>query len=701
MDKLINTVNVQKEDYGISDKYSVRKIKYKDNLLSPNSNQVIDLTNLIFGISHIIVNGESFYPNEDGEVDIGTFATLSDIELVNETINSVNTQLLQKIVEEQNARIQSDKKINVSQSSTEGYITFTNSDGDSIDIWVGSSGSGGGTDYNNLANKPKINGVNLIGNKNGNDLQLANLSDLENKQDKLESGINIKTINNQSLLEFGNLELQNKLESGVTIKTINNQSILGSGNIDIQGGGSGGTSNYNELSNKPKINNTELVGNKSSSDLKLQDKLESGINIKTINNQSILGSGNINIQGGGGSGTSDYKELDNKPKINNTELVGNKSSSDLNLENRAIELTKEEYLRLESLGQLKQDVDYYVTDDFTQGYPYVKTVNGNGIDNNANVTLKISDLENDIGYITEQSLSQKVDKKYVDDTFATNENLAQEIVNRQNNDNGLREEINSLNQLLTTIQSRINELNALIPSQTSSTNQLADKNFVNSSISTNTSNFIGTFNSLEELESQTATNNDYAFWKTTDSNGNVIYKRYKYVSDDNTWQFEYDLNNSSFTAEQWNTINSGITSDSIPTKVSELENDSNFINDTQLNGALVECQKFKMAPNPNGELKYVRIKYKIDDEPTLLISFKGYTSLLLNLSYYVILLKEAGNYVYGFKSGYNYNNYIYICYTGWRVPKVLNIAGDECEIETITKDEYDVAETNGQRIKLM
>ena len=524
MDKLINTVNVQKEDYGISDKYSVRKIKYKDNLLSPNSNQVIDLTNLIFGISHIIVNGESFYPNEDGEVDIGTFATLSDIELVNETINSVNTQLLQKIVEEQNARIQSDKKINVSQSSTEGYITFTNSDGDSIDIWVGSSGSGGGTDYNNLANKPKINGVNLIGNKNGNDLQLANLSDLENKQDKLESGINIKTINNQSLLEFGNLELQNKLESGVTIKT--------------------------------------------------------------INNQSILGSGNINIQGGGGSGTSDYKELDNKPKINNTELVGNKSSSDLNLENRAIELTKEEYLRLKSLGQLKQDVDYYVTDEFTQGYPYVKTVNGNGIDNNSNVTLKISDLENDIGYITEQSLSQKVDKKYVDDTFATNENLAQEIVNRQNNDNGLREEINSLNQLLTTIQSRINELNALIPSQTSSTNQLADKNFVNSSISTNTSNFIGTFNSLEELESQTATNNDYAFWKTTDSNGNVIYKRYKYVSDDNTWQFEYDLNNSSFTAEQWNTINSGITSDSIPTKVSELENDSNFINDTQLNGAL-------------------------------------------------------------------------------------------------------------------
>ena len=33
-----------------------------------------------------------------------------------------------------------------------------------------------------------------------------------------------------------------------------------------------------------------------------QDLLQSGVNIKTINQQSLLGSGNITIQGGGGSG---------------------------------------------------------------------------------------------------------------------------------------------------------------------------------------------------------------------------------------------------------------------------------------------------------------------------------------------------------------------------------------------------------------
>ena len=62
---------------------------------------------------------------------------------------------------------------------------------------------------------------------------------------------------------------QDVLISGENIKTINNESILGSGNIEI-GGGSGGTSNYNALTNKPKINNVELKGNKSLNDLGIQ-----------------------------------------------------------------------------------------------------------------------------------------------------------------------------------------------------------------------------------------------------------------------------------------------------------------------------------------------------------------------------------------------------------------------------------------------
>lgn len=43
-------------------------------------------------------------------------------------------------------------------------------------------------------------------------------------------------------------------------------------NGNIGGGGGGGTSNYNDLTNKPKINGVELSGNKTSSDLKISSE---------------------------------------------------------------------------------------------------------------------------------------------------------------------------------------------------------------------------------------------------------------------------------------------------------------------------------------------------------------------------------------------------------------------------------------------
>lgn len=60
-----------------------------------------------------------------------------------------------------------------------------------------------------------------------------------------------------------------------------------------------------------------------------QDALVSGQNIKTINNQSMIGSGNIHI--GGGGGTDDYEDLDNLPQVNGNTLIGNKTSAQLGL----------------------------------------------------------------------------------------------------------------------------------------------------------------------------------------------------------------------------------------------------------------------------------------------------------------------------------------------------------------------------------
>lgn len=59
-----------------------------------------------------------------------------------------------------------------------------------------------------------------------------------------------------------------------------------------------------------------------------QATLVSGTNIKTINGNSILGSGDIEIQGGG---TDNYDQLTNRPQIEGVTLTGNKSASDLGL----------------------------------------------------------------------------------------------------------------------------------------------------------------------------------------------------------------------------------------------------------------------------------------------------------------------------------------------------------------------------------
>ena len=75
------------------------------------------------------------------------------------------------------------------------------------------------------------------------------------------------------------------------------------GNIIVTATASGGVTSYEDLDDKPSINNVTLSGNKSSDDLRLQDKLTAGQNI-TINNGEISA-----------TDTTDYTQLSNLPKI--------------------------------------------------------------------------------------------------------------------------------------------------------------------------------------------------------------------------------------------------------------------------------------------------------------------------------------------------------------------------------------------------
>ena len=104
----------------------------------------------------------------------------------------------------------------------------------------------------------------------------------------------------------------------------------------------------------------------------------------------------------------------------------------------------------------------------------------------------------------------------------------------------------------------------LIPATASASNQLADKNWVNSSIETSTATFRGTYDSTDEISSVQGDNNDYLFVKTLNSStGLYTYTKYTWVAeggDYGHWKYAYDLNTSGFTSDQLAAINSGITS---------------------------------------------------------------------------------------------------------------------------------------------
>lgn len=149
------------------------------------------------------------------------------------------------------------------------------------------------------------------------------------------------------------------------------------------------------------------------------------------------------------------------------------------------------------------------------------------------------DWSNEINGLQEQ-VNNKADLNHTHDEF----NVLQEQINGKADADHTHDELQ--------------EIENLIPAQASATNQLADKDFVNSSIATATAEFVGTFNSLTELQATTKTydNNDYAFVVGEDENGSN-YSRYKWNGSE--WVFEYTLNNSSFTSEQWKAINSNVT----------------------------------------------------------------------------------------------------------------------------------------------
>lgn len=220
-------------------------------------------------------------------------------------------------------------------------------------------------------------------------------------------------------------------------------------------------------------------------------------------------------------------------------------------------VTNEVFTQEEDTVSLDVPEDYPVQIDMTIGFPGGNYSDLENLPQINNVTLVGNKSASSLGLTTPSDLlpiSENVEQ--LQTTVANKQDALTEAQLEAAN-SGI--DTTKVGQIATNAQS-ISDIEGLVPTQASTSNQLADKNFVNSTVATNTSNFIGTFNSVAEMEaySGTVTNNDYAFVIGADGQGNTVYNRYKYNG--TSWIFEYALNNSSFTAAQWAAIQSGITS---------------------------------------------------------------------------------------------------------------------------------------------
>lgn len=304
---------------------------------------------------------------------------------------------------------------NVIVGNTNYYISLNNSGEndyytkEEIDQKLDEITVGGEIDLSNYYKKSEVDNLLII---------KANKSELTAKQDQLVSGVNVKTINNQSILGNGNIEIQastgetdlsdyyTKEECNSTFATVSQMEnkvdkVEGKSLIsDEEIARLSTLTNYDDTAineqiatlNSSKLDVSTYTTDKANFATKTelnekQNALISGENIKTINGNSILGSGDITITGGGDIDLSNYY---NKTEVD-TKLDAKLDTSTYNSDKSGFALKTElsNYLTTENAAETYQPKGNYLTEIPSE---YVTDTELNaGLNNKVDVTAYTQD----------------------------------------------------------------------------------------------------------------------------------------------------------------------------------------------------------------------------------------------------------------------------------------------------------------------
>ena len=296
--------------------------------------------------------------------------------------------------------------INLNNSGENDYYTK-----EEIDEKLDEIVAGGEIDLSNYYKKSEVD--NLLNTK-------ADKSELSTKQDTLISGVNVKTINNQSILGGGNIEIQTstgetdlsdyytKEEINSTFATVSQvenkvDKVEGKSLIsDEEIARLSTVTNYDDSTineqiatlNSSKLDVSAYTTDKANFATKTelnekQNTLVSGTNIKTINGNSLLGEGDITITGSGDVDLSNYYtkvEVDTKL---DTKLDVETYNSDKSTFATKTELA--DYLTVANAAETYQIKGNYLTEIPTE-YVTESELNA-GLNNKLDVSAYTADKE--------------------------------------------------------------------------------------------------------------------------------------------------------------------------------------------------------------------------------------------------------------------------------------------------------------------
>lgn len=380
--------------------------------------------------------------------------------------------------------------------------------------------------------------------------------------------------------------------------------------------------NYNNLENLPSINGVTLKGDKTPQDLLFKtSQIEN--DSEYINRTEL--------------------EENIKDKVEGATLNGNEVTKENNILN--IEVTKEDVglsnvdntsdlnkpistQTQEALNYIKGDLKSHI-DNQNNPHNVTKTQVGLGnVDNTSDKDKPVSTAQQTVISAVQSNLTTHEQNTENPHVVTKSQIGLDKVDNTSDKDkpvstaqgNAIQQVQSNLDEISTNLNEDIIEINSKIPTQASSTNQLADKAFVNSSINNFAAFYItknangDPFESYNELITTTVyysggevripSTNDYCFVRTDETHDNAS-TRYSYQK--TQWEFQYIVNETPLTAAQLAAINSGITSDlvtQITTNKNNISNLQSKIPTEYLKDASVTDNTLTIVKQDNSEITF-------------------------------------------------------------------------------------------------